>query len=518
MSLRRSILTLALAASLAGCHDEEYVTVVETPPTGFTEPSSATGLTGFDETVGAADVGSDGQPRLVFVREGSRVFFTRRTSTGAWTAPLQLSTDSIQGKSSVFAFVTRSNDFTHVFWLENGEVHYARVNNADPPAIDSNQGQDTVISSSLVGPVQGLTAAVDRVSNTVFAAWIQTVTPGGQIPVAGEVSAAGPTFGDWYPLVTAPWTACISDSLILRVSSAGVLHAAWIGTDAGGNNLAVRHSQRISAGNWGAGDEVSAAGTALIMGDLLLAADGDAYAVWLEDGQNIRSAYRAAGDASTFGAPVDVVTGLSDVTEAAAALEPGTELLHAFWRSQSATVAFYTRNFSRPNLDVAGGGAWSGTDTLLEPVTVSGEARMAAWADSANNVVFVCQAPPSDGEVPHVLLRTRPTGVSSAYSAARDLTHPYGLPCSGLAVGIGDSGTAIIVWAQGGDSPVSDVFGMVYATGGGVGGTANISQSPSRQWDSEAMLALMAGSGAGHVFWGELTAPPAGDIFYVSTK
>ena len=59
--------------------------------------------------------------------------------------------DDAEAKTSVFAFVTSSNDFTHVFWMEGvgpvQEVHYARVNNADPPALDTG-GSDVVISFS----------------------------------------------------------------------------------------------------------------------------------------------------------------------------------------------------------------------------------------------------------------------------------------------------------------------------------------------------------------------------------
>ncbi len=541
MNLRRLAAVLALSAWLAGCHDEEYVTVVETPPTGFSAPSSATGLTGFDETLGSSDVGSDGLPRLAFLRTfstTSQVMFTCLTSAGTWTTPLGLSEDDADAKSSILALVTSNNNYTHVFWLENNAVHYTRVTNADPPAKDATADNlqisilppANVTLTATMGNVSTLAGTVDRSSNNVYVAWTQSIDDdaggGGAadvVPVGGTVVAGAGLFQEMFALVdpnTDGNPAIVTGGVTLRVSAQGILHAAWVGTDAAAATDAVRHSARTAASTWSggaAGDVVSDGGTATyIFGDLLLAASGDAYAVWLQGGADIRAAYRAVGDANTFGAPVDVVTGLASVMDVQAALEPGTEFLHAFWQVDDGDVSFYARNYPAADLT---GSTWSATDILLDPVTAYGGEGMAAWADSANRVVFVFQAPPVSGEVPRTQIRTRPTGAASVFESAVDLTANFALPCSGLAVARNGSGSAIIVWEQGeGNSiPLSDIFGMVYTTGGNIGGTANISQTAATG-SLAPFFVQMTDSSVGHLFWHEETLSGIYDLHYARTE
>ena len=513
---RRFALLAALAAALAGCHDEEFVTVVSNPPTGFWEPSSATGLTGFDEEIGAADVGSDGQPRLVFKRTAGsniQILFTRRTAAGTWTTPLLLSADDADAKTSIQAFVTTSNDFTHVFWLEASQVHYARVNNADPPALDQS---DVMISAASASE---LVSAVDRVSQTVFAMWIEAAG-GASVPVVCEVPAAGPV-GSPVSLVIPSGGLPTCSSPLLRVSSAGVVHAAWVGTDAAGVNSLLRYAQRASAGSWTAspGEAVSdATGNGVAQADLLLAADGDVYAVWYDTTtDSILADRRPSGGA--FGTDVTV----KDYTAAPpvslrAALEPGTEILHVIWREGSAggPVSWLAQRNDAADL----GGNWLASDEPIHTVTtVSGDSvDFEAWADSTNRVVVAYQAPSVAGDLSRTWVRIHESKGAS-FGTAKDLTVSYALPCRGLSVAANGSGTALVVWEQGNgdDIPLSDVCGAVYASGGGMGGGANISGSAA--FPSRAPFALrMTDAGVGHVFWHERTAPDLSDIGYARTK
>jgi hypothetical protein len=535
MSPSRSVVFIVLA--LAGCHDEEYITVVseENAPTNFDTASSATGLTGFDEQAAAADVGSDGLPRLVFRREvGSNVqlLFTRKTAAGLWTTPLLLSADDADAKDSVSAFVTTSNDFTHVFWLEASQVHYARVNSSDPPALDA-LGTDTVISQQVVGlaaPVPGsagsLATGIDRIAHTVFALWIESFTSGGSadaVPVAGEVAAAGPVFGNRVLLVTPDTDAnsAVSSSPILRVSSAGAVHVGWIGTLADNTASRFRYSQRTGAGAWTAspGESVSdTAGNTIEQPDLLLAGDGDVFAVWVDaTATDVLADRRPSGGAwGTDGVVYDAAPATISVRPA---LEPASQILNVVWREGTAggTVSFKAQRQSAADL----GGTWLATpETLFSVATAAADSiGFAAWADSTNRVVVAYQAPPVAGDFSRTRIQIH-ASAAATFDAAKDLTAPFVLPCSGLTVAIAASGTAILVWEQGsGDSlPLSDVFGAVYASGGGVGGTGNISNSASTG-SQDPFVLRMTDAPVGHVFWQETTAAPdIRDVSYARTQ
>jgi len=529
MGFRRWIVLLALPAALGGCHDEEYVTVVETPPTGFTSPDSATGLTGFDESLGAADVGSDGQPRLAFLRTSgtdTQVMFTRRNSDGTWTDPKALSTNDDDAKGSIYTLVTTDNNYTHVFWLQADRIHYARVNNADPPDVD---GADTAISGL---NASSLTAVVDRSSQRAHAMWIDTVNLGGSddaVPVVGEVASAGPTFSSLTTLVTPNTDAlsCISSSPLLRVSSSGVVHAAWIGTDNAGANNHLRYAQRTGVASWGAGELVTdTADHDIAQPDLLLAGVGDVYAVWFDNTDGaILADRRPSGGA--FGTDSVAYDAAPSSTVLKAALEPGTQILHVVWREGTAggDVSLLANRHSTGNLE----GTWLAAidiESLHSVVTQASDALgFAVWADSTNRVAVAYQAPSEDGELSRTFLRVHATG-ADAFGAAADLTASTVLPCSGLTVGTASNGTAVVVWEQGnGDSlPLSEVYGMAYTSGGGQGGTTNVSQS-SLTGSTGPFVVLMTTSQGGHVFWHESTAsnpvPPPDylrDIAYARTE
>lgn len=527
MVLRRWAFWTFLAVVWAGCHDEEFVTVVSSPPTSFSAPSSATGLTGFDEEIGAADIGSDGQPRLVFKRKipGTspkyQVLFTRRRSTGSWTTPLPLSAEDADDKTAIQAYVTTSNDFTHVFWLEAGEVHYARVNNADPPALDT-QGGDAIISAPAPTAASELAVAVDRLSNTVFAIWIQSASGAGSVPVVGEVPAAGPTFGNRVPLVT-PGSSVAASSPLLRVSSAGVVHAAWVGTDGDGNASLLRYAQRASAEMWTAspGEAVSdtgAAGHTIDQADLLLAADGDVYAVWYDKTTDTILADRRASGGS-FGTDVTVkdYAALTSVS-LRAVLESGTERLHVIWREGAVPgpVGWYAQRQDAADL----GGNWLESEETIHTVTTAtgDSVDFDAWADSTGRVIVAYQAPSVAGDLSRTWIRVHPSGAAT-FEAAGDLTASYALPCRGLKVSPNGSGTALLVWEQGNrdDIPLSDVVGAVYSSGGGIGGASNISGSAA--FPSLAPFALRLTDGnVGHLFWHEQTATGLNDIGYARTQ
>jgi hypothetical protein len=289
-----------------------------------------------------------------------------------------------------------------------------------------------------------------------------------------------------------------------------------VGPDAAAAGSNVRHSSRTGAAAWSggsAGDAVSDGGTAAFtFPELLLAADGDAYAAWLEGSGDLRAARRAVGSATSFGSPSAAIAALSSVTGVVAALEPGTEFLHVFWRVESGgSVTFSTRRHETANL----GGSWSGTETLHGPVAISGSVDMSAWADSTNRVVFAFQAPLAAGDTSRMLARVRTSGAGS-YAAVSNLTASFSLPCAALTVATNSSGSAVVAWRQGDEHalPLADVFAAVYSSGGTLSTAVNVSQTPSIG-SHAPFVARMTSASSGHLFWHETTlSPDAHDIGY----
>lgn len=514
----------AVAAALLSCHDETILQTFSTfgsgnPPgaPSFTVPVAAAPLSGVHEIAQAMDVGADGQPRLAFTR-GTDLLFTRRDALGAWSSPLTISSTAV-AKDFVSAWVTSNNDFTHVFWREGSEVHYRRVNNDPLPAFDT---ADTIVSAGsttnsptaavlTAGTVTALTTAIDRPSATVYALWIQSATNGGgtddAVPVVGAVVGGTGAVGELFALLmpNGDGTGATSGSPLARVSG-GIVHAVWLGSDAAGGSAGfVRHSSRNAASSWSGGDTgntVSAAAAAVIV-DLLLAGDGDAYAIWRDASATpLRARRRPAGAASPFDAevPLPPTTSIGPV---AAALEPGTENLHVFWVTAVETVA---SAYPAPDLAAS---AWTGPTTLHAKPSV----QLAAWADSTNVAAVAFVAPQTFDTVNHVLLVTRPSGLASLYASPADLTAVYALPVGTLAAGVSDLGDALLVWSQGGGVNPTEIFSALYTSGGSNTPAANVSQSTAPVGSGNIRVQL-TGSRVGHLVWPEETSAPNSDLLY----
>jgi hypothetical protein len=201
------------------------------------------------------------------------------------------------------------------------------------------------------------------------------------------------------------------------------------------------------------------------------------------------------------------------------ALEPSSQILHVAWREGAAggTVSFKAQRQSAADL----GGTWLATpETLFSVATqASDSVEFAAWADSTDRVIVAYQAPAAALDFSRTWIQIH-VSAATTFAAATDLTAPFTLPCGGLTVATAGSGTAILLWEQGNgnDLPLSDVFGAVYASGGGVGGATNISASAST--GSRAPFVLkMTDANVGHAFWQETTAAPdIRDVSYARTQ
>jgi hypothetical protein len=536
---------LALALLVPACHDETTFTTNVVPPgtvpgaPTFTLPATATGTTGFDELAAGFDVGTNGEPRLVFLR-ANQLLFTRRDADGSWTTPIDISLDDASAKSAFHVFVT-SNNFTHVLWLDAAGVHYVRLNNSNPPTIDATGIEATislavptnVTAGAAMGAVSELTVAIDRSRNHIYALWIQSIDDDGggagasdQVPVAAALLSGTAAFAELVALVDPNTDAMSATSTepMLRISGAGTVHAAWSGTDAtAATAAAFRHSARTAAAAWSGGangDVISDSGGAPMAGslNLVLARDGDAYAMYLDSVTmgDIRAAYRPVGDTNTFGIDGLVqASGFPEVRDRLiAVLEPGTERLHAVWRDENVgTFNVRAKNHSAANL----GGTWSVTaDTVYGPVVPTASTFLEAWADSTNRVVVVYQAPASTDDVNHTLLRIRPSGTASVFAAEEDLTSAFGLPCAELTVAHNSSGGTLLAWRQGDVAapPLAEIFGSTYTSGGKFTPAANVSASAGVISHGPLFLRYMD-TGEGHVFWHEsTTAADEHDVFY----
>lgn len=542
MNETRIALALALALLIPACGGSKSSTTVINNTNLNPSPltilgSSSGGATGSNESGGVADLGSDGQPRSVYLFTSpggnTQVRFSRRNADSTWTAVLPVSASDADLKDSIVTYLTPNNDFTHIFWLEGPsaiayQLHYAQINNAAPPALVI---PDTVISQ---GPSTGVglgatynrvdvyTTAFDPGSNNIYMMWIQRIIDGGTgsaVPLAGAIIAGAGLVQERFALVS-PSGAGVDHGAqlcLLRVAASGRVHAIWVGA-----NL-VLHRLRTGSATWSSGptgDPVSSAiaGGGVFKLELLLAADGDAYAAWIDPFTEIKAAYRPAGDAGVFAADV-FVNNSSSANKLAAALEPGTEHLHLFVGAITAGNPANVITYRNPAANL--GGAWE-TETVDSVVATTSQVMdYAAWADVTNRVIVAYQLPPVPGEVSILRARVRSSGAGNGnYAAAVNLTATGPLPCEGLTVDRDASGNAILAWSQGQLHvvPLAEIFGVEYASGGTFSATFNVSQTPG-VGSHGPIFAVLKNIGTAYVSWQEaVTSGPDGHDVYFALK
>jgi hypothetical protein len=526
MKPARTWALLALALCVSSCHDETTI-INNAASAGVFSAPVPIAIGALDDAPMAVDTGSDGQPRLVFTR-GQQVLFTRRNSDGTWTTPLDLSADDASGKADVRAVVSRNNDFTHVVWRDAAGIHYARVNNAAIPVVDL---ADAVISgvmpSNVTAPAAGFggvstpTLAIDRALNNVYVAWPETLDPdtgdangGDQVPVVAAVAAGAGAPGERFALVlpTSDATGALNQTPLLRVSGTSVVHALWAGALGDGTGAGIRHRVRTAASTWSSdpNGQLVHASLAASATDLLLAPDGDAYAILLDGAAGLAlAAYRAVGVATSFAAAqtLDAATHVGFV----AALEPGTEILHGMWHDG---VAFVSKSHSAANL----AGTWPAVPTTVMANAATGGVATSAWADSTNRVVFAFQGDGVAGGANHVFATSRPTGATGAWAAPSDLTAGYSVPNLALSVATNATGDAVLTWTQGDPHvlPLADLFGVSYTAGGVWSLTENVSSSAT---GTHGPLVLhLADTNVGDLFWLETAVTDTSHNIYHSRK
>ena len=519
-SLWRVLALLLAAAVIPACGDSDTTIVTQAlTSVDASVPASATGATTDNETIAGSAIGSDDEPRLVFLRaQGgtSDLRFTRRNADGTWTTSLLVSASDADAKTSVQVEHT-PNGMTHIIWLEGTAVHYARVNNATVPAINvadtilSATEPSNVTAGATLGAVTALTAASSPAGGNVYILWIQSIDDdagaGGLadvVPVASVVSGGAGTPGEHFTLVQ-PDTdanAATSASPFLRTASDGSAHTAWFGTDAAAATNAVRHRLRTGVATWSSGPDGDTASAGLGGGDriidLLIAADGDAYAVWVTGG-TVDAAYRAVGGGSTFAAPIGVPGWGTGIVDAVASLEPGTEILHV---AVSNVITMGSDRRTAGNL----GGAWGGLN-IITSTAIPGGLKM--WSDSTDRTVITYQT------ATEVSTRVRVTAAAS-WGGVVWTSPTTGFTQGELAVSQNSLGDSIVAWRDGETSaaPFGEISSMIYTSGGTFGGTRNISVSAGV--GSHAVVPYLTDLGSQHYLWQEtaLTAPDANDIFY----
>jgi hypothetical protein len=550
MKLLRISLLLAAAMIVPACGGKKITNVYNSTTTGpgGVAPSpfpvigtSPAGTTGFNEAGGVGGLGSDGQPRSVFLSaDGSgnlQIRFSRRNADGTWSAILPISANNADVKDQLTVIVTQSNNFTHIFWLEGAtnavyQLHYAQVDNGATPALTVS---DTIISTGptigvdiggAYGRVFTFTTAVDPLLSNVYVEWVQRILDGGtdtDVPLVGAViSGAGP-FLERFALVS-PTGASFNFSSklpLLRVAANGRVHAAYVSTFAGGAR--VLHRLRTAPGTWTSGPNGNSV-SAILLGspdillmDLALASDGDAYVGWWNALGDIRASRRPAGDGAIFGAD-NFATSQSGFSKLTAVLEPGTKRLHLVLGISKISGAGRVYTSRNPAADLSG--AWE-NETILSVASANPGATPVdyfAWSDSSNHVSVAIQSPPVLNDLPHLLVTSRASGTGNGlYSPVKDITAPAAMPCFDLTVATNLSGQALIVWRQGQANivPLGEVFGALYTPGGAFGTTFNLSQSPALG-SHGPIFALLMDSGTGYVSWLETvtSGPPTDDIYF----
>jgi hypothetical protein len=513
---------------VVGAPSGATVTIADGPGLSYSLPETPAGVSGIDNEVLAADLGSDGEPRLIY-RRGSNVGLgspnqirlVRRRPDGTWTTPVAVSANNEDFKNNVFGVVSRNNNFVHVFWLQTPSgvfdplLHYAQFDAGDPPSATVG---DTVISGGTVtnlsvgatfGDATAFAAVIDRSNNNVAAIWMQDVQDGtnASIPIVGLVAGGAGLFGEKFALVSPPTSSGVG-SPVIRSGPGGALHVLY---------GAASHRLRTAVSTWSAPDAVGSGSVK----DLVIAADGDAYAV--SSGSPLQAAYRPAGPATTFSAPQGLPISSNGMAQpkVVAVLEPGTEHLHAFVCDLAAQAAAPAAAV-HPAANLSG--SWS--SVALHPAVSgpsdSGGSDFLAFANQANEVTVVFRAPLEAGDqLAGVLSRSRPSGVASVYAPVVDLTAPGAFPALELAGAQNTTGNALLAWRQGslpnaGNSLAPEIFARHRSAGVWSSPADNVSRSPVLPSHGR-LVVLLTDSGVEHVFWSEQSvagSPGPSDVYY----
>jgi len=541
MKYVRYSLLLLLSAIVPACGGKKTTIINQItnggPGTTIVSPfpiagPGASGTTGLDESGGVGGLGSDGQPRSVYVSSDGtnlQVRFARRNADGTWSPALAISTNDADFKDKVTVYVSQNNNYTHIFWLQGAtnavyRLHYAQVNNDATPALtvgDTNISTGTTTNLTVGAAFARVTTyvtVIDPVLNNIYALWIQNVTDGGStanVPIAGAIIAGAGLFTERFALVGVA-NGISAKIPLLKIAASGRVHALWVNIN--GGSVTVVHRLRTAVNTWSIGDNLTDVGgySDILLLDFALAPSGNAYAAWTNDAVQVRAAYRPVGDSSTF-APDVLANASGTYSKLIAVLEPGTEHFHVMAGAAGALGAGLVFTARNPGANLSA--AWE-SETLFSAASINpgSEVDFFAWVDSTNTVTVVAQSPSVTNDLPKILSRTRPTGVGNGrYTAFVDHTAAGALPCTNLNVVTNVSGSAIVVWEQGQDHvvPLGEIFGTLYSPGGAFGGTFNVSQTPA-VGSHGPIFALLTDAGPGYLSWLEAvtSGPDSHDVYF----
>jgi hypothetical protein len=269
------------------------------------------------------------------------IFTARRPAGGAWVAPEQLSTPSVNaGYLSVLA--VGSDDELVALWDEGGALHSATRTPggawsaaASVPSASTNQTPRVAIDASGTATAAWQDASTDHVMSSTLAPGAAWTTPVDVSGVPGFVPA-------------------------LAMNEDGDATLVWNG----GSTSQMSSRRPTTASAWSAPTQISVnGGLNYYTPSVAVDADGRATVAWSQAnlvGGNVRYDQMVASRAGdgTWGAPMSLGTGSSD--SLAVSAEAGGEVTVA-WRGLDAQSNLVAQTATR-----APGGAWSSTTDLTD--------------------------------------------------------------------------------------------------------------------------------------------------------
>lgn len=535
----------------------------ERQPIFLPTPAEAiVGLTAEEENFrsGAAmDLDSGFQPAVAYRRSSATydaIEVVRRRG-GFWNSAALVSDDGDPAdvKTEPLVVVTRSDDFVHVFWHETAGseigIHYAILDASDPPVV---LVPDTLISTTVPANVPGgtngavtagtLVVAVDRTTDTVFAAWAQFVDADGGGPATPDEvvvvgASSGGVFGEHFAVLVPDLGATAADvvgtadpPIVLDVDAGGTAHILWVSTTVTGGSAtrALRHRTRTGVGAWSGpvpnGDVVSdTVGENIRFARLLLAGDGDAYVAWAQSTplpvRRVEAAYRPAGAASVFSpsAVLDADPGAApDEIVTLRAYLSLSEVPHVFYKRASGGLlaVFHQECSTNP---AAGWGASTG-EQGVGPVAFAGASAGSLFGhvDENGSAVIVWDAPPVAGsEEFDVFYAVRPAGGSLGNNSVLNLTNS----AANSRLDAGFSwwfGPFHITMLEGPSTGAREVLGALYSSEFGLTFLRSHSESPitDSHGDGEPGRIHVIGGDDGvvHVLFREHSGSTTHDLFY----
>jgi len=406
--------------------------------------------------ISASNETVDGRPEVAVDAEGNAVAIwerhvggaeiveaSERPAGGEWSEPETLSLPGEEGERSMVA-IDASGDAI-AFWITgDGSTHFL-VRSAVRPSGGEWSAPET-LSEPLSEAVTPL-LAVDAASEAV-AVW--TVFKGGDRRLQGTVRSANGAWSEPEDLSPAgQHVNPLQGGPDVAIDASGTAIAVW--TLEGSSNYIVQATVRAAGGDdWGAPDDLSAAGQDATEPAVAMNEAGEAVAVWtrIDGSDTVQGAARPAGGAWT--APDDLSAAGQDAGEPEVAIDEAGEAV-AVWR-----------RYDGSNLIVQGsmrpaGGAWTAANNLSAPGR-DGSSPVVAISDEAGAVATWFR---SDGADLRVQAAVRPP--NGAWSQPDDLSaagENAGFP----AIALDAAGNAFAVFGRNGnDGPFVQATGYDFS-------------------------------------------------------